>query len=74
MVSALCSQIHDMRKVVLSSPILPIDLNKLPLEGRNSPYFLNSFLRTQLLFGGGCSNSVSGVIPTSGLTGLFMTR
>lgn len=64
----------DVHRVLLSSPVLPIDLNKLPLEGRNSPYFLNSFLRTQLLLGGGCSNSVSDVIPTSGLTGLFMTR
>lgn len=59
MVPALCSQIHDMHKMVLSSPVLPIELNKLPLKGRNSPYFLNRFLRTRLLLGGGCSNSVS---------------
>lgn len=63
-------------QMVLSSLVLALDVDKLPLEDRNSPYFLSSLLRTQLLLGlsaylGGMDvlTSVSYVSPTSGFIG-----
>lgn len=51
MVSALGSHICGMRKMVLSSPVLALAVDKLPSEGRSTSYFLSSFLRTKLSLG-----------------------